>query len=271
MSDLLYGFKRPKTMFEMTWEEVQEALQETDMVVLPIGSTEQHGPHLPLGNDAIQVREFARRTVVKLDEMGTKAVIGPLVPFGVASYHMTFPGTIHLQASTFQAMMYDVCWSLYRAGFRRFVFPLGHGGNYGSMMVVAQRLVDDTEDARSLVINWLPTIHHHYGELLTSKKNEGHGGEPETSRLLAMHPELVEMGRAQIFYSEKADDAESPDHPLLGGGVLNPTRGMKALTPFGSVGNPTLARAELGEKLLDIMSNYIAEVVQKEFGLRKDK
>ncbi len=265
MSDYLYGFKPPKTLFEMTWEETKEALQETDMVVLPTGSTEQHGPHLPLGNDALQVREMARRIVVKLEEMGIKAVVGPLVPFGVASYHMPFPGTIHLQASTFQALLRDVCFSLYRHGFRRFVFPLGHGGNYASMQVVAQQLVDETEDAKALVLNWLQMIHHHYGELITSDKNEGHGGEPETSRLLAVHPELVEMERARVYYSEKADKAESVDHPLLGGGILNPTRSMQEVAPYGSVGNPTLAKVELGEKLLDLMCNWMAEAIQQEF------
>lgn len=265
MSDYLYGFKPPKTLFEMTWEETQEALQETDMVVLPTGSTEQHGPHLPLGNDALQVREMARRIVVKLEEMGVKAVVGPLVPFGVASYHMPFPGTIHLQASTFQALMRDVCLSLYRHGFRKFVFPLGHGGNYASMQVVAQQLVDETEDAQTLVLNWLQMIHHHYPEIITSKKNEGHGGEPETSRLLAVHPELVEIKRARAYYSEKTDKAESPDHPHLGGGIFNPKRNYREWTPHGSIGNPTLAKAELGEKLLDLMCGWMAEAIRQEF------
>jgi creatinine amidohydrolase len=265
MSDYLYGFKPPKTLFEMTWEETQEALEETDLVVMPIGSTEQHGPHLPLGNDALQVREMARRIVVKLDEMGTKAVAGPLVPFGVAPYHMAFPGTIHLHATTFQALMREVCLSLYRHGFKKFAFPLGHGGNLGSMQVVAQQLVDEAEDIQAVVINWLPMIHHHYSELLTSEKNEGHGGEPETSRLLAMHPELVEIERVRVYYSQKADDLESDDHPLLGGGIFKTTRSFREATPYGSVGNATLAKAETGEKLLDLMCDWMAKVIRKEF------
>jgi creatinine amidohydrolase len=118
MNQYLYGFKPPKTLYEMTWEEAQEVLRETNLVILPTGSTEQHGPHLPLGNDALQVREMARRIVVQLGEKGVKSVAGPLIPFGVASYHMPFPGTISLQASTFQTLMFEVCMSLYRHGFR---------------------------------------------------------------------------------------------------------------------------------------------------------
>jgi creatinine amidohydrolase len=266
MSNYLYGFKLPKSLFEMTWEEAQEALQETNIVVQPTGSTEQHGPHLPLGNDALQVREFSRRIVLKLDEMGVKSVIGPLIPFGIAPYHMSFPGTISLKATTFQALMFEVCFSLYQHGFRKFVFPLGHGGNYGSMMAVAQKLVDETEDAQTLVLNWLPMIHDYYPKLLHSKKKEGHSGEPETSRLLVIHPELVEIKRARAFYSEKAYKAESKDHPLLGGGILKPTRSMKDVTPYGSVGDPALADPEVGEKLLDIMCSWMANAVINAFG-----
>ncbi len=265
MSDYLYGFKPPKTLFEMTWEETQEALKETDLVVLPLGSTEQHGPHLPLGNDALQVREMARRIVVKLEEKGIKAVAGPLVPFGVAPYHMPFPGTINLQPATFQALVYDVMYSLYRHGFRRFALPLGHGGNLASMHVVTQRFIDETQGTQTLVLNWLQLAVHHLGELLTSKKNEGHAGEGETSRLMAVHPELIEMKRARIYYSDAADRAESKDHPLHGGGLFKGTRSWKDATPIGSVGNPTLAKVETGEKYWDLICTWMADAIQREF------
>lgn len=265
MGDYLYGFKPPKTLFEMTWEEAEAALQETDIAVLPIGSTEQHGPHLPLGNDALQVREMARRIAVRLDELGTKAVVGPLIPFGMASYHMPFPGTIHLQPATFQSLMLDVCMSLYRHGIRKFAFPLGHGGNLSGMQVVAQLLVDQTEDAEALVLNWLQLAVQHYDDILTSTKNEGHAGEGETSRLMALHPELIEMERARVFYSDAADKAESDDHPLHGGGIFKPVRNWQDAATYGSVGDPNLASAETGEKLWELICDWMARVIQHEF------
>jgi creatinine amidohydrolase len=264
MSEYLYRFKPPKTLFEMTWEETQEALKETDLVVLPIGSTEQHGPHLPLGNDAIQIREITRRVVVNLRNRGVKAVAGPLVPFGVASYHMPFPGTISLQPATFQALMYDVMQSLYRHGFRRFALPLGHGGNLSSMHIVSQKFIDDNQDAQAVVINWLPFMNRNYGKLITSKKLEGHSGEPETSRLLAMHPELVEIKRARVYYSPVTDKAESPDHPLMGGGIFKPKRSYTDITPYGSIGDPGLAKAETGEKILELVCGWIADAIRQE-------
>jgi creatinine amidohydrolase len=264
----LYGFKPPKTLFEMTWEEVQEALAETDIVILPIGSTEQHGPHMPLGADSFQVREMVRRTVVKLGEMGVKAVAGPLVPFGLSSYHMPFPGTISLRPTTFQALLLDVCQCLHHHGFRRFVLPLGHGGNYAAMQVVAQQLVDELPGVQVLVPNWLPVAFRQYTveKLLTAKKKQGHGGEGETSKLLAVHPELVEMGRARSYYSDYAEKVESDDHPTHGGQIFIPTRSMRDVSPIGCVGEPSLAKAETGEKAWEGICSWLAEVIRREFG-----
>jgi creatinine amidohydrolase len=177
---------------------------------------------------------------------------------------MPFPGTISLQPATFQALMYDVMMSLYKHGFRRFALPLGHGGNLASMHVVAQKFVDDTQGTQALVLNWLQMITRYYKEILTSKKNEGHSGEPETSRLLACHPELVEMKRARVYYSEAADKAESADHPLMGGGIFKPDRNWKEAAPYGSVGDPTLAKAETGEKIWDIIIGWMAEAVKRD-------
>lgn len=240
------------------------ALKETDLVVLPIGSTEQHGPHLPLGNDAIQVREMSRRIALKLADRGIKAIVGPLVPFGVAPYHMPFPGTITLQPATFQALMYDVMMSLYRHGFRRFALPMGHGGNLASMQVVAQRFVDETQGTKALVMNALPIMSTKFDEYFVSKKKEGHAGEGETSRLLACHPELVEMKRARVYYSDAADRAEDKNHPLMGGGLFNAKRSWKEVAPHGSVGNPTLAKAESGEKWWDLICGWMADAIQRD-------
>ncbi|MBC8492437.1 MAG: creatininase family protein, partial [Chloroflexi bacterium] len=96
--EILYTVRGPKTLEDMTWEELSEVLKETDIVIVPVGSTEQHGPHLPLATDTIQATEIAKRTVVRLAEEGIKVVAGPTIPFGVAPYHMSFSGTITLSA-----------------------------------------------------------------------------------------------------------------------------------------------------------------------------
>jgi creatinine amidohydrolase len=264
MDDVLYTIPGPKTMFEMTWEEVSEALKETDTVILAVGSTEQHGPHLPLGTDAMQANEMAKRTAKKLAEEGIKVLVGPTIPFGCAPYHMGFPGTINLRSTTLHAVIKDVCLSLYQHGFRKFALLLGHGGNYGPMMVAAQDIVDET-DAEVIVLNWIKEMMEKYRGILTSNDAEGHSGEGETSRQLALHPELVQLRRARVLYSKKAEEMESNDHPLLGGGVFPASKSFKVATQWGSVGNPNLAKKETGDKSYDVIASWSAAKIKKQW------
>ncbi len=263
MEEVLYTIRGPKTMFEMTWEEIGEALKETDMVVVTTGATEQHGPHLPLGTDTMGTVEFARRMAAQLEEEGIKILIAPPVPFGISSYHMPFPGTISLQNGTWKEMVLDVLRSLYAHGLRRFVMPLGHGGNWGMMLVVAQQFMDETEDARVLVFNNLPVLLSDYPEVFPSGTKEGHSGAGETSRMLATHPELVQLHRAHAFYSKEAEELEDEDHPLMGGGIATPERSMKDVTPYGSIGDPNLASAELGERFYKKAVAWNCELIKR--------
>jgi len=263
MREVLYAIRGPKTIFEMTWEEVAEALEETDMVIQPIGATEQHGFHLPLGNDTIGTVEFCKRLAVKLDSEGIKALVGPPFPFGLSSYHMSFPGTISLRNETWQNVAMDILRSLYAHGFRRFVLPLGHGGNWGMLQVVGQQFKDEKEDARVLVLNWVPVLVSDYPAIFRPDRREGHSGAGETSRILAAQPELVHMERAQAHYSEATDRAESS---VRGGGVLIPERSMKDVTPIGSIGDPNLASAEIGEQLYKKGVDWMCEQIKRELG-----
>jgi creatinine amidohydrolase len=261
----LYVKHGPKSLYEMTWEEVEETLAQTDLVLVPVGSVEQHGPHLPLGADALQAEDLCRRVVAKLGEQGVRAVAGPLVPFGVASHHLDFPGTITLSPTTFFNLLKEVCMSLYHHGFRKFVLVLGHGGNLALMHAVAQDVVASTPDAEVIVPNWIKPMTEQYAEILTSKKREAHAGEGETSRMLATVPELVEMERARPYLSEAAERLETKDHPLLGGGIFRGTRSMKQGTPIGSIGDPTLAKAETGERLYSVVVDWLCTVIKAEF------
>lgn len=261
--DVLYSVQGPKTLPEMTWAEVSDLLDETDMVIVPVASTEQHGPHLPLATDSIQATEIARRTVARLGEEGITVVAGPTICFGVSPYHMPFPGTINLSSDTLKAVIKEVCQSLYQHGFRRFALLLGHGGNYAVMQVAAQDLVVELADSQFVFLNFLPALREKYPEILASDKEEGHAGEGETARILVTHPNLVDIDRAEEFYSRAAEEAESEDHPLLGGGMYVPVRDWKAVTPYGSVGNPSLATQTAGEESYDVIVEWVAEAIKR--------
>ncbi len=261
--ETLYTVKGPKMLEDMTWEEMSEVLKKTDTVIIPVGSTEQHGPHLPLAADTIQVVEMARETVARLAQEGITVVAGPTISLGVAPYHMPFPGTISLRSETLKAVIEDVCHSLYRHGFRRFALLLGHGGNLATMQVVTQDLATALPEAKFATLNWLPYSESKYPEFIRSKKNEGHSGEGETARVLVTHPNLVQMKRARVYYSQEADEAEDKDHPLMGGGISQGTVSWKAFAPYGSVGDPTLATVETGKTSYGHIVDWIVYAMKK--------
>lgn len=266
-SDVLYEVKGPKTILEMTWEEVAEALKETDIVILPVGSVEQHGRHLPLGSDTLQGTDIAKMVIKKLDKEGVKVVAAPTIQFGISHHHMKFPGSITLSSTTLMALIREICQSLYSHGFRKFVLLLSHGGNLPTLNLVANDLSVVMPDARFIVPDWLPVMGAKYPDVLSSErpKDEHHSGEGETARMIASTPKLVQLDKAKPFYpDEKMDPYRKRPYPgsasLARGDI-----GMKEITPIGHMGNPLLATKETGEKLYEIIVEWLCSVIKTEF------
>lgn len=265
--DIVYSQKGPAALPEMSGPELEARLKHTQVLLLPFGATEAHGAHLPLGTDTYEARENCRRAALRLEARGCPVVIGPEIPFGVSSFHMDFVGTISLSATTFIALSREVCLSLYAAGFRKFAFVHGHDGNLPAMMVAAQELVDATDDAEAMVLNWLTPLSAVYHNIQTSKKMEGHGGEGETSRILVTHPGLVKLEHAERHHVEPAQmrKVQGPEHVKTGGGIFYATRSYREHTPYGHIGDPALARAETGERGYEVIAEWISRVVARDF------
>lgn len=264
---ILYSIKGPATLTEMSGAEVREALKRTQAILIPVGATEDHGPHLPLGTDSMEGREICRRAAVKLEAMGCPVVVGPVIPFGTSSFHMAFPGTVSISSATLTRLLHEVCMSLYAGGFRDFILVHGHDGNLPSMMVAAQEIVDARPDTRSVVLNWLAVLSKVYNTIQTSTKGEGHGGEGETSRLLVTHPELVhpERGCAHYVPPEHMRKIQGPEHVKAGGPIYFATRNYREHTPYGHIGDPNLAKVETGEKGYDVIVDWLSEVIRRDF------
>jgi creatinine amidohydrolase len=264
---ILYEVKGPKNLFEMTWPEVKEVLTETDIVIVPVGSVEQHGPHLPLGSDSIQGTDLGKRVMAKLAEDGIRVVVAPTIPFGISHSHMKFPGSITLSSDTLSAVIKEVCESLYTHGFRRFILLLSHGGNLPTLRLVANDLVLMLPEASVIVPDWLPVMSAIYPEILKSDRpyDEHHSGEGETARMLASTPGLVDMGKARAYYvDDKLDPYKKKPYP---GSVSKASGGwgMKEMTPIGVMGDPNYATAETGEKLYDYVAGWLCKVIKTEF------
>lgn len=163
---------------ELSWVEAQRALKRTDLVILPVGSTEQHGPHCPLGTDHLTAEAVANMVG---DRSGL--LVLPVIPVGVSSHHRQFPGTLWEPPNIFRDYVKAVILSASSHGPRKFLIINGHGGNTPSLKEVAEELRGDAEIFVAITTAY-PT------------KLDGHAGEDETSIMLHLRPDLVDMKKA---------------------------------------------------------------------------
>jgi creatinine amidohydrolase len=163
---------------EVSWVDAQEIMEDVDTVILPVGSTEQHGPHCPLGTDHITAEAVALMVGER-----TNLPVLPVVSVGVSSHHRQFPGTLWAPPSVFREYVKAIIISASSHGPRKFIIVNGHGGNTASLREVAEDLRSD-EDIFVAIANAFPS------------QLDGHAGEDETSVMLHLRPELVKMTKA---------------------------------------------------------------------------
>jgi len=173
----------------MTWPEVEEALKRTDVVIIPVGSIEQHAKHLPLGMDSYGAVETC-----KLIAQKAEVIVAPVVLAGLSSHHMGFPGTITLTPETFEAVVYETSLSLIKHGFRKILIYNGHGGNSASVANVIQK-INQTTPATALDLErvQVPRKEPIYPPILL----DVHSGVIETSGALYLIGSLVDMSKAE--------------------------------------------------------------------------
>ena len=230
---------------EIGWPDVAAYLENDDRIILPVGSTEQHGRHLPLGTDAMVPTALARR----LGER-TSVLVAPTVTYGMSLHHLGFPGSVSLRPETLAHVLEDILRSLYRHGFRRVFVLNGHGGNVAPLRVALTNVMGDLTDLTVKVRQWWhePAV----DELLREAMGElrmGHADAGETAPMLALRPDLVRLERAQ----------HSPDDAPI---EILTERVFRERFPHGVIGaDPRLASAELGQRMLDILTDlYTAQL-----------
>lgn len=214
------------------------------MAVLPVGSFEQHGPHLPLATDTLIACEIARRCAEAYDLL----LLTP-VCFSCSHEHGAFAGTVSVSASTLTKIVEDVVSDLSRQGVSKLVVINGHGGNNVLSNVVQQA----NTDRRTVLL--YPTSHHWNlartaAGCETNAHEDMHAGEAETSILLALAPEMVRPGW------EKADH-EVDDRSLL------TLVGMRGFTETGVIGRPSLASAPKGVALIEALVTGLSDPLKQ--------
>jgi creatinine amidohydrolase len=224
---------------------------ETNAVaIVPVASTEQHGPHLPVQVDSLLCAEIAIRAAALLGE--GKAVVLPAVWTGLAEHHMSFGGTITLDFATFSGLVGKIVESLIRQGFRRIFLLNGHGGNSAALQTIVAELAVAHRLPIAAATYW-EVAGARFAEILQTQSTVRHACEAETSMVLALRPDLVDMDRIA--------EAHGPDDPA-GDGPAAPGvyrwRSYASRTKSGVIGNAGAATAEKGRSLLDAAAEELA-------------
>lgn len=184
----LLASDKPLILQELSWTDIKNYLKTNDMVIIPLGSTEQHGPHLPLGTDFYEALGMA-----KMISAQTGVLVAPLTFIGYSSYHSGFPGTLSLQPETLEKVIFESVEWLLKYGFRRFLFFNYHGGNNVVQTRVIHRINHQTPGIAVAIGHGSPI----QNEEENDEAMDWHAGVSETSLMLYLKPELVHLERAE--------------------------------------------------------------------------
>jgi creatinine amidohydrolase len=240
---------------EFTWPEIREVIKTQPVVVLPVGTIEQHGPHLPLLTDACTASEISRLAVESI--LG-HALLMPTVFYAFNEHHLDFPGTIAIDTHPFIDYVADIGKSLSYHGFQKIVIVNGHGSNVPFMDIAARTITNKNKAICSLVSWWdlIPT--EVFKKMRESEFPGGmaHGCELETSVMLYLRPELVQMDKA-----EKDIHFEKSDFIFWDLQQSSPVRYQEWFSRYsitGVVGDPTKANLDKGKRVVDAVASRLA-------------
>jgi creatinine amidohydrolase len=251
----------------MTWPQAQAAFKRTSFVVVPLGSTEQHGPHLPLGTDFLVAKELARRVGERAD-----VIVTPVLPVGYAQYHAVFPGTLSLSEETLTRALIEICDNLLRYGATHFLFVNGHGGNMVALRRCGEWLRERCVPAA--VSCWWEMTQVVHPEWLAL----GHGDYVETSAILALDETLPDMPKAVVAVNKPLTSNIALDDlraARFKGGHLAVNLIMTDISDNGAMMEygmtaakdytipPTVATKEMGETIYEKLADYLADFIRE--------
>ena len=247
---------------ELTWPEAEKRLEEVDVALLPVGSIEQHGPHLPLDSDAFDAEYLAHKVAETCSD--PKPLVLPLIPYGVSYHHEGFSGTISISPDTLSQLVYEIGMCAARQGITKLLIINGHGGNSPALNFAAQMI---NRDAHIFTCVDTGESSDPDVDALAETPNDVHAGEIETSTTLAVRPDQVRMEKARTFI------------PQFSSRYLNFTSKRRVnwyahtarISPEGVLGDPTKASRDKGRRIWDLMISNLVELVEDLKGLSLDE
>lgn len=252
-------------MFELgkaTWPEVEKLLRRTDLAILPIGSFEQHGTHLPLITDTFAAESWAKAAAKK-----AKVAALPPLTYGISPQHMGFPGTITVSNNTLSSLIIDIGNSLAKHGFKKLLILNSHGTNEQAI----NKGVESLNKGGSIAVKWLGV------EILANilpdenfSALELHSGYYETSLILYLNKELVIIEKAEKpdleIDEETIEQAKKAKHdPRIVDAVLKKFKNIKDVSKSGVVTlkDPGKAEKEVGQKIFNEIVEYTVKFIEK--------
>lgn len=244
-------------MEDMNWPDIKTAIGDGfTTVVVGVGSTEQHGPHLPTKTDTLIGDMLAFRFAM---EWG-KALQAKTIPVGCSEHHLAFPGTLSLRAATLKAIIADYTESLAKQGFRTIIFLPSHGGNFAAVKEAVEEQQARFPDLKIVgytdlmgFMGCLLDVSAEFG--VTPEEAGAHAGENETSLILAFADQLVQEDRYSPGYLGALGEKEVKI-------ILE--KGMPALTENGVLGDPGKASAKKGAVYLEKAVRFLIEEIKKQ-------
>ncbi len=256
MTDAAHPFvNSPLLLASLSSRETADLLSRIELVLIPVGAHEQHGPNIAVSTDTVSADALCRAAAARL---GPRVAVAPAVPWGVSWHHMRFAGTITLRPETLIAVLEDIIGSLHAHGFRRFLVVNGHGGNNA---VIATAI----EQVKQAV--GVPLVASVFGYALIAEQARrvlpataiGHGGADEAAVVLAVAPECAKPG---AFSAPDLTGRQAETAALLQayGGTL--ARHYDEVTRSGATADATAATADLGRQMLDGAVRRLADIVE---------
>lgn len=242
----------PLLLEYMSWPEVKERLAGVKLALVPTGSCEQHGPNETFATDTDRAREVARLVAARL---GPRALVCPVVPYGVSPYHMGFPGTITLRVETYLGLLTDIALSLKHHGITSVLFVNGHGGNRYSLGALCAKLYH--EHGMQCGFTGIGSdVTADFWDAVAASKVRGHACEAEVSQALYLAPQVVKR------------------EALTPGELIEPRYGRRVpwaeyfwpfhrITRNGALGDATRASVELGKEMTELVVERVVAFVRE--------